>query len=129
MLVMDKADALNSLNEKNAAKQQELLNYSEIYLDGKPLGLALGRRDPFDAEALEHSVRSHSSPAAVVEATAQTAAPRQESAPVAQSRPVIVDSPGKQLPESQASPKVPPSQDTPGRPDATPRSDLGGREA
>ncbi|HYK91445.1 MAG TPA: hypothetical protein VE398_21930 [Acidobacteriota bacterium] len=57
VLVMDKSDALSFSKEKGEEKRQEALNRSEIYLDGKPFGLALGARDPFDADALGRSVR------------------------------------------------------------------------
>ncbi len=56
VLVMDKSDALR-LPTETEARRQEVLNRSEIYLDGKPFGLALGMRDPYDVGALVRSAR------------------------------------------------------------------------
>ena len=55
VVVLDKSDALTyaSLREP---KRQETLNRSDIYVDGRPFGLALGEREPFNVEALERSL-------------------------------------------------------------------------
>ncbi len=54
VLVMSKPDALACMAPQ--ARLQEVLNRSEIYLNGEPFGLALGARDPFDVEALPRSL-------------------------------------------------------------------------
>ena len=53
-LVMNKDDAVN-FKHLQGASRQEVLNRAEVYLDGKPLGLVLGERDPMPVEALERS--------------------------------------------------------------------------
>lgn len=53
-IVMNKDDAIN-FKHLQGASRQEVLNRSEVYLDGKPLGLVLGERDPMPVEALERS--------------------------------------------------------------------------
>jgi hypothetical protein len=77
VVVLDKPDALSFTAGTDDAKRQEVLNRAEIYLNGKPFGLALGARDPFDAEALAQSVRSRQPsvvPAAARSSEAQDAA-------------------------------------------------------
>ncbi len=56
VLVMDKADAFSYLKAQADSPRQEALNRSEIYIDGKAFGLALGVREPFNVEALARSV-------------------------------------------------------------------------
>jgi hypothetical protein len=56
VLVIDKADASSYLKAQDDSQRQEVLNRSEIYLDGKAFGLALGVSEPFNVEALERSV-------------------------------------------------------------------------
>jgi hypothetical protein len=62
VVVLDKADALSYFNTRQDSKRQEVLNRSDVYLDGKPFGLALDARDPFRVEALERSVRKQPAP-------------------------------------------------------------------
>lgn len=62
VVVLDKADALSYFNTRQDSKRQEVLNRSEVYLDGKPFGLALDVRDPFKVEALERSGRKQPAP-------------------------------------------------------------------
>jgi hypothetical protein len=52
VIVFDRSDAFSfpKITADNA--RQEILNRSDIYLDGKPYGLALGSKDPFDSEQL-----------------------------------------------------------------------------
>ncbi len=113
VLVIDKVDALTSAAGNNVAKQQEILNRSEIYLDGKPFGLALGLRDPFDAEALQHSVRNHPTPATAIETAAQPPVPRQQAAPDPPSLPATLDGLRVKWPGSVAPPKESPPRDAP----------------
>jgi hypothetical protein len=62
VVVLDKSDALTYSSALQDSKRQDVLNRSEIYVDGKPFGLALGERDPFTVEALERSVRKRPGP-------------------------------------------------------------------
>jgi hypothetical protein len=62
VVVLDKTDALSYVSTLQDSKRQEVLNRSEVYLDGKPFGLALEGRDPFPVEALERSVRKQRAP-------------------------------------------------------------------
>src|SRR5205085_1866678 len=50
VIVMDKNDALNFVGWNNEADQQEALNRSEIYLNGKDFPLALNHKEPFNRE-------------------------------------------------------------------------------
>jgi hypothetical protein len=58
VIVIDKADLLRFLNAHSDSDRQEVLNQSEIYLNGKDFGLALGQHDPIDIEALDRSNRN-----------------------------------------------------------------------
>jgi hypothetical protein len=51
--VFDPADAFGFLKTSDEKARQAILNRSEVYLDGKEFGLALGARDPLDAEQLK----------------------------------------------------------------------------
>lgn len=61
--VFDKGDAFGYFDLPGEAARQEILNRSEIYLNGKEFGLALGERDAYNPEALDRSV-PHQAPAA-----------------------------------------------------------------
>ncbi len=52
VIVFDKADALRYPALSDTATQQEVLNHSDIYVNGEPFGLALGASAPFEVEAL-----------------------------------------------------------------------------
>jgi hypothetical protein len=51
-VVFAKADAFRYLAAHEDSGRQEVLDVSEVYLNGKEFGLALNARDPFDVEAL-----------------------------------------------------------------------------
>lgn len=51
-VVLDRADAFALAAESGNAQRQAILNRSTVYLDGEPLGLALGQRDALELEAL-----------------------------------------------------------------------------
>ena len=53
--VLDRADAF-ALVSAPEQEQQDILNRSRIYVNGKDFGLALDQLDPFDVEALARSV-------------------------------------------------------------------------
>jgi hypothetical protein len=57
VVVLDRADLFRFVNSQSDADRQEVLNRSEIYLNGKDFGLALGQHDPFDLEALDRPRR------------------------------------------------------------------------
>jgi hypothetical protein len=62
VMVLDKADAFTYSSAQQHSKRQEVLNRSDIYVNGKPFGLALGEREPFNLEALERSVPKRPAP-------------------------------------------------------------------
>ncbi len=124
VLVMDKADALGFTGEKDTAKQQGVLNRSEIYLDGRPLGLALGLRDPFDSDALEHSVRSRSMHSAAAEIPPQAVSQHQDAVPAPPYRPATVDIPPMRLPRPQTPPPSMPTQAPAGHADTSSGNNL-----
>jgi hypothetical protein len=47
VLVLDRQDALAYVKSHDTAERQEILERSEVYLNGKPYGLVLGERDPY----------------------------------------------------------------------------------
>lgn len=62
VVVLDKADAFGYFQQPGDSGRQDILNRSEIYLDGKDFGLALGQKDAFSVEALDRSARHGSNP-------------------------------------------------------------------
>lgn len=81
--VLDKDDALAYSKLARESQRQEVLNRSDIYLNGKPFGLALGEREAYDVEGLERST--------VHKATAATAPPAQSAKPNSEVRALRVD--------------------------------------
>ena len=61
--VLSKADALRYAKTPTESERQELLNRSEIFLNGKPFGLALSGSEPFDVATLQRSVKQPASTA------------------------------------------------------------------
>jgi hypothetical protein len=55
--VLSKADALRYTKAPTDSERQEVLNRSEIFLNGKPFGLALGGSEPLDVATLQRSVK------------------------------------------------------------------------
>ncbi len=53
--VLDKADAFGYSQLARESQRQDAVNHSEIYVNGKEFGLALGGKDPFNVEALDRS--------------------------------------------------------------------------
>jgi hypothetical protein len=51
-VVFDKAAAFSYLNARTDSERQEILNATEIYVNGKEFGLALNAKDPFDLDTL-----------------------------------------------------------------------------
>lgn len=60
VVVFDTADLFQFISDQSDSDRQKVLNRSEIYLNGKDFGLALGQRDPFDIEALDRPRQSQS---------------------------------------------------------------------
>jgi len=80
-VVFDRKDAFAYANASGNAERQQILNRSDIFVDGKDFGLALGQRDPLNVQALERSVprqareSSSSLPASNAPTSAVSAAP------------------------------------------------------
>jgi hypothetical protein len=56
VVVFSPADAFAFARAVSDSARQEILNRSQVYLDGKPFGLALGQQNPLDLEAIGKSV-------------------------------------------------------------------------
>jgi hypothetical protein len=54
-VVFSRDDAFAYANATEETERQQLLNRSNIFVDGKDFGLALGQRDPLNVQALERS--------------------------------------------------------------------------
>jgi hypothetical protein len=54
--VLSKADALRYAAAQTDSERQEILNRSEIFLNGQPFGLALSGSEPFDVATLQRSL-------------------------------------------------------------------------
>ncbi len=63
VVVLDKADAFDFVRAQKDQDRQEILNHSEIYVNGQDFGLALDEREPFNVEALGRSVPRQTPPA------------------------------------------------------------------
>ena len=55
-IVFGRDDAFKYANTTGMAERQQLLNRSEIYVNGEEFGLALGKREPLNVLALERSI-------------------------------------------------------------------------
>src|SRR5690348_2401375 len=71
VVVFGQADAFAFAAAADDAGRQEILNRSDIYVNGKEFGLALNQRNPFDLEALgkETGTPAKKSPASMPAAT------------------------------------------------------------
>ena len=67
-LSFSKADVSAYLNAQRQSSKQEIIDRSEVYLDGKEFGLALGQRKAFDVADLDKSDRNPPAQAVVVAA-------------------------------------------------------------
>lgn len=54
--VFDRKDAFAYAHASGNTERQQILNRSDIFVDGKDYGLALGQRDPLNIQTLERSV-------------------------------------------------------------------------
>ena len=68
VVVFSPSDAFAFAGPANDSARQEILNRSQIYLDGKPFGLALSQQNPFDLEAIGKSVPAEKARAASAKA-------------------------------------------------------------
>jgi hypothetical protein len=77
-VVFDRADAVAFLSASGNEQRQAILNRSGIYVDAKPLRLALGQKDPFNEETLgsAEAGSGRSSLRASAEAMRESASPR-----------------------------------------------------
>ena len=55
VVVLNRADAFAFAEASTDSQRQEILNRAEIFLDGKPFGLALDKKDPLDLDTLDRS--------------------------------------------------------------------------
>ena len=70
--VFSPADAFAFAGAANDSARQEILSRSQIFLDGKPFGLALGQQNPFDLEAIGKPVPAGKGRAVSAKATRAT---------------------------------------------------------
>lgn len=75
VVVLDRSDAFSFLSAPEQDRQ-EILNHSEIYLNGGDFGLALGQRDPYNVESLARSVPRQALPSPAPSASGSSAGTR-----------------------------------------------------
>jgi hypothetical protein len=63
VVILDRADAFAFARASTDSERQEILNRSEVFLDGKEFGLALNKKDPLHPEALGRSAPPPPAPA------------------------------------------------------------------
>lgn len=76
VVLFDRPDAFAFLQAANPSEQQDILNRSEVFVNGSEFGLVLGEHDPLDVEALPRSVprkAAETSPAAAAAGASQLA--------------------------------------------------------
>lgn len=88
--VLDKEDAFGYSKLARQSQRQEVLNRSDIYLSGKPFGLALGEHEAYAVEGLERSdvhkpAPASAPPAQPARASAEVRALRADSEPLGES--------------------------------------------
>jgi hypothetical protein len=87
VVVLDKSDGLRYASLREDAQRQEILNRSEIYLNGSPLGLALNAAAPYEIEALVQRPSAKKTSASdrnnrrVANSKRNTASPQESAAP------------------------------------------------
>lgn len=141
VVVLDKADAFGYFQTARDSDRQDILNRSEIYLDGKEFGLALGEKDALSVEALDRSARRPSNPVNELPATrAKRNLDPDSTKPNADGRQPRIDlnalpaihSPNDNvtaeaqadLPAASASPVPAPSEAKPGQPGSATQADA-----
>ncbi|HEV2222521.1 MAG TPA: hypothetical protein VGR84_05920 [Candidatus Acidoferrales bacterium] len=88
--VLDRADAF-ALVSAPEREQQDILNRSRIYVNGKDFGLALDQLDPFDVQALARSVPGRTAASAPPGAGATTSTSSVTNPPAASAVPAGVE--------------------------------------
>ncbi len=107
VVVLDKADAFNDFGARSEAEQQEMLNRSEIYVNGKEFGLALGEREPLNLEALAKAVSEQPAPAPSATSSGGGTRPLMRQEPLSGSRMPGIRTPAETTPALSGS--IPPS--------------------
>jgi len=74
VVVLDKPDAFSFFDSQGNSHRQDILNRSEIYLNGKDYGLQLGQRDAAPVEALGRPTSHPSAPVAAPSSVASVVA-------------------------------------------------------
>lgn len=64
VVVLDKPDTFSFFDSPRDSERQDILNHSEVYLDGKAFGLQLGERNAADVEALGRPTSYPTAPSA-----------------------------------------------------------------
>jgi hypothetical protein len=77
VVVFDRADAFAFANASSDSQRKEILDRSEVYLDGKDYGLALGAADPVDIQTLDRHSPAAKIPGPPAAATASYSRPDQ----------------------------------------------------
>ncbi|MHB1700438.1 MAG: hypothetical protein ACYCSN_09955 [Acidobacteriaceae bacterium] len=103
-VVFSRDDAFAYENAKTAQERQQILNRSDIFVNGEDFGLALGQRDPLDPQALERSVprEEREAPSSVQASTVPVAAPAPASAPAP--APAVAPAPSPAPPQPASKP-------------------------
>lgn len=122
--VFDRADGFAMADAGSDSERQEIVNRSEVFLDGQEFGLALGAREPLDLETLDRGAPAGPAPrprstevaSAAVQSDTPLPTPRFLPALPAPAAPPVV-LPGTSAPrlDSAASPSgaAPPHEDLP----------------
>ncbi len=112
-VVFSRDDAFAYENAKTAQERQQILNRSDIFVNGEDFGLALGQRDPLDPRTLERSVpreereASSSVQASTVPVGAPASAPAPAPAAAPASGPPVVASAPAAAPATSLAPSKP----------------------
>jgi len=75
VVVLDKPDAFSFFDSPSNSQRQDILNRSEVYLNGKDYGIQLGQRDAAPVEALGRPTSHPSTPAATASPVVAPASP------------------------------------------------------
>jgi hypothetical protein len=74
-VVLDKADAFRYARSDRPSEQQDILDTSRVYVDGKRFGLMLGEREPVPVDEDEREPRRNHKPASTERSSAAAASP------------------------------------------------------
>jgi hypothetical protein len=97
-IVLDRAEAFALAAEPGNVERQTILNRSVIYLDGKPFGLALGRKDALGLETLGRSAFGETMEAKALPVSAGKLRPPE---PNPQTAPAILPGPSRVAPATR----------------------------